>query len=88
MALFGPEHLGGLGDLSAKLDAMSKEERESGGMQKVIILLFRRKHLLPLANPGLKLFFRKDGKLLKIPGLPPMYDYELAPQLVCKLCMP
>lgn len=40
VALFGPEHLGGLGDLAAKLDAMTQEERESGGLRKVIISLF------------------------------------------------
>lgn len=40
MGLFRPENLGGLGDLSAKLDAMPKEEREAGGMRKVIISLF------------------------------------------------
>ena len=66
--------------MSAKLDSLPKEERESEGMRKVISFFL---HSTPRTDTGFKLFFRQDGKLLKIPGIPPLYDYELSPQIVC-----
>ena len=32
-----------------------------------------------------KIFSRTEGKLVQVPGLPPMYDYEFHPQTVCRI---
>ncbi|KAF8908227.1 hypothetical protein CPB84DRAFT_213525 [Gymnopilus junonius] len=60
--LFGPESLGGLGDLGAKIDAEAARLRVTP------------------EEIGDKIFTRTDGKVVKIRGLPPMYDYEFFPQ--------
>ena len=31
----------------------------------------------------LKIFYHTEGKLVRIPGLPVMHDYEFFPQKVC-----
>ncbi|PAV19567.1 UDP-Glycosyltransferase glycogen phosphorylase [Pyrrhoderma noxium] len=62
--MFGPEHLGGLGDLVEKLEKIEAEDEET-----------RDKEIL-------KIYRRNSGKLTKVPGLPPMYDYEFSPQLI------
>ena len=33
----------------------------------------------------LKIFYHTEGKLVQIPGLPPMYDYEFFLQMVCRI---
>ena len=30
-----------------------------------------------------KILYNGEGKLVKVPGLPAMYDYEFFPQTVC-----
>ena len=39
---------------------------------------------------ALQFVFRTDGKVVRIPGMPPMYDYEYHPQDVgvYALCLP
>ena len=32
-----------------------------------------------------KIFYQTEGKLVQVPGLPAMYDYEFFPQAVCHL---
>ncbi|PAV19566.1 UDP-Glycosyltransferase glycogen phosphorylase [Pyrrhoderma noxium] len=62
--IFGPERLGGLGDLVEKLEKIEAEDEEA--RDKEILRLFRR----------------DSGKLINTPGLPPMYDHELTPQIM------
>ncbi|PAV19564.1 UDP-Glycosyltransferase glycogen phosphorylase [Pyrrhoderma noxium] len=62
--MFGPEHLGGNGDLVEKLEKIEAEDEET--RDKEIVKIYRR----------------DSGKLLNIPGLPPMYDHELTPQIM------
>ena len=38
-----------------------------------------------LADVALKLFNHTEGKLVQVPGLPAMYDYEFFPQAVCHI---
>ncbi|KAL5488485.1 hypothetical protein ACEPAI_6603 [Sanghuangporus weigelae] len=61
--LFGPENLGGRGDLAEKISQITAEDSET--RDKEIEMAYRR----------------FDGKLIELPGLPPMYDYEHAPQI-------
>ncbi|GJJ09758.1 hypothetical protein Clacol_003982 [Clathrus columnatus] len=58
LRLFGPESLGGLGNVDLKAERLAKETRRS----KVEVLK--------------ELYDPETGKLVKLPGLPPMYDYE------------
>jgi hypothetical protein len=62
--LFGPESLGGVGDIGAKIDA---EVARTGLSEDEI---------------GPKIITHTEGKLIRIPGLPAMYDYEFFPQKV------
>ncbi|KAF9554030.1 UDP-Glycosyltransferase/glycogen phosphorylase [Agrocybe pediades] len=65
--MFGPEVLGGSGNLSAKMEAMS--ERLG----------------IPIEAPGEKLYratLGTSGTIVKLPGVPEMYDYEFYPQIL------
>ncbi|KAF9259975.1 UDP-Glycosyltransferase/glycogen phosphorylase [Marasmius fiardii PR-910] len=56
---FGPEKLGGPGDVDAQIQ---KEVSETGGNPLEI---------------GFKIFTSVTGKVISIPGYPPIFDYEL-----------
>ena len=81
--LFGPESMGGRGDFRAKVDAevaltgLSEDEIS----RKVNILYYAsrltKRHLYS------KIMRHTEGKLIRIPGLPVMYDHEFFPQKVC-----
>jgi len=60
--LFGPEYLGGRGDVGAKIDAEVARTGLSDG------------------EIGAKIFYHTEGELVRIPGLPVMYDHEFFPQ--------
>ncbi|KIJ46268.1 glycosyltransferase family 1 protein, partial [Sphaerobolus stellatus SS14] len=60
--VFGPEELGGQGDICTK----ARIESENTGKSAKEI--------------EARLCYPEEGKLLQIPGLPPMYDYEFYPQ--------
>jgi hypothetical protein len=60
--IFGPESLGGIGDLGAKIDA---EAARLGVAAEEI---------------ASQVYNHTDGTVVKIPGLPDMYDYEVFPQ--------
>ena len=32
-----------------------------------------------------KILYHTEGKLVQVPGLPAMYDYEFFPQTVCRI---
>ena len=36
-----------------------------------------------LAELDSKIYYHSEGKLVQVPGLPAMYDYEFFPQEVC-----
>ncbi|KAJ7131524.1 UDP-Glycosyltransferase/glycogen phosphorylase [Mycena crocata] len=60
--LYGPESLGGVGDIGAKMDAEAlRTGRDAGEI-------------------GDEMWERTDGTVLNIPGIRPMYDYEVFPQ--------
>ncbi|KAJ7161847.1 UDP-Glycosyltransferase/glycogen phosphorylase [Mycena crocata] len=62
LRVFGPESMGGLGDVWKNLDAEAlRTGRTSIDLGEEII-----KHT--------------EGKVFKVPGMPPMYDYEAYPQ--------
>lgn len=80
--LFGPEYLGGNGDLAKKLElinAVDENERYEEG-QKVMLIL--SVHHAPAHVKYMQIYRRISGDLLSIPSLPPMYDYEFSPQAV------
>ncbi|KAF8797535.1 UDP-Glycosyltransferase/glycogen phosphorylase [Phlegmacium glaucopus] len=62
LRLFGPESMGGLGDIGAKIDA----EAARAGVASIDI--------------GEEIFRRTEGKLIRVTGLPAMYDHEFFPQ--------
>ncbi|KAJ7738171.1 hypothetical protein B0H16DRAFT_1730061 [Mycena metata] len=62
--LYGPESLGGVGDLGAKMDAEALRTGRDA------------------AEIGDEMWERTDGKVLNVPGMPPMYDYEVFPQAI------
>ncbi|KIJ31033.1 glycosyltransferase family 1 protein [Sphaerobolus stellatus SS14] len=59
---WGPEDLGGVGDIAAK--ALLNAEQTGNPIKEI------ENHLLNF----------KDGTLIQVPGLPPIYDYELSSQ--------
>ncbi|KAJ8469425.1 hypothetical protein ONZ51_g8997 [Trametes cubensis] len=64
MYLFGPENLGGLGNLLPKIE----EDVAKTGK--------------PFDIVSVEHFWRSEGNVIRVPGLPPMYDYEYQPQVV------
>ncbi|KAI0333570.1 UDP-Glycosyltransferase/glycogen phosphorylase [Cubamyces sp. BRFM 1775] len=60
--LFGPEKLGGKGDVGTKAEI---EAKRTGRPYEEVVK---------------ELFFTPKGEVVKVPGLPPMYDYEYHPQ--------
>ncbi|PPQ92738.1 hypothetical protein CVT25_015359 [Psilocybe cyanescens] len=60
--IFGPEHYGGLDDITAKIEA---EAARRGVTTKEI---------------GDSILTHTEGKIIKIPGVPDMYDWEFMPQ--------
>ncbi|KAI0675345.1 UDP-Glycosyltransferase/glycogen phosphorylase [Trametes maxima] len=62
--LFGPESLGGRGNLLPKAEV---EAAETGK---------------PFDVAAAELFGKTEGKVIQVPGLPPMYDYEYQPQIM------
>ncbi|KAL5488481.1 hypothetical protein ACEPAI_6599 [Sanghuangporus weigelae] len=61
--IFGPEYLGGNGDLAEKISKLTAENPDI--QDKEIETIYRR----------------INQKLVELPGLPPMYDYEHIPQI-------
>lgn len=85
--LVGPEHLGGLGDLAAKIDAAVKESGKTPMevADSVCIIAF----MCFITESIFQVLKSYDGKLVQIPGLPPMYDHDFFPQEVsgcCRFC--
>ncbi|KAF9257355.1 UDP-Glycosyltransferase/glycogen phosphorylase [Marasmius fiardii PR-910] len=59
---FGPDHLGGMGDLTCRID---KEVARTGEDPTKV---------------GVKIFTTVKEEVIKVPGCPPMFDYEWFPQ--------
>ncbi|KAJ7617138.1 UDP-Glycosyltransferase/glycogen phosphorylase [Roridomyces roridus] len=62
LKLFGPESLGGFGDVGARVD----EEAARTGRDPVEL--------------GEEVLAKAEGRVIRIPGIPAMYDYENFPQ--------
>ena len=79
---FGPESMGGVGDFGARIDAETARTGLSDGeiSHKVGISISHFYQAQLILYP--KIYYQTDGKLVQIPGLPPMYDYEFFPQKV------
>ena len=80
--VFGPESMGGRGDFNAKMDAevalTGLSEAEIG--RKVNISYYTSRW--PKRFSDSKILRHTEGKLIRIPGLPVMYDHEFFPQKV------
>ncbi|KAG6852596.1 hypothetical protein C0991_010721 [Blastosporella zonata] len=63
LRFWGPESMGGFGDLTAKIEAEAERTGRS---------------TLEVGNE--QLYKPKDGGVVQVPGVPPMYDYEFHPQ--------
>ena len=78
---FGPESMGGIGDLGAKIDAeiarTGLSDEEIGLKVNISISYFYSELILYL-----KIYYHTEGKLVQVPGLPAMFDYEFFPQKV------
>ena len=82
--LFGPEHLGGKGNVRLLIDEeVSRTGRPLKEVAQEVRLL---QGALPYANNILsqatQLAFASTGKVVRIPGMIPMYDHEYHPQIV------
>ena len=82
LRLFGPEYMGGVGDFGAKIDAETARTGLSDGEigPKVHISMSYFYSDQPILHP--QIYCHAEGKLVQIPGLPAMYDYEFFPQKV------
>ena len=81
--LFGPEYMGGAGDIGAKIDAEVARTGLSAdeiGPKVLVSYNASTDELSDLISP--KIYYHTEGKLVRIPGLPEMYDYEFFPQKV------
>ena len=78
---FGPESMGGAGDIGPKIDAEVARTGLSADEigPKVHISYHASRRLSDLAS---KVIRHTEGKLIRIPGHPAMYDYEFFPQKV------
>ena len=91
---FGPESMGGTGDIGAKIDAEVARTGLSADEigPKVHIHIYVNSYTSRwTTNKRIFAFFTKkkilyrdhtEGKVIRIPGLPAMYDYEFFPQTV------
>lgn len=82
--LFGPEHLGGNGDLLEKMKPIMDLPEDEKNKEAERVCLALRSHA-PITDTALRnqLYRRVRSDLLDLPGLPPMHDYEHYPQKVC-----
>jgi hypothetical protein len=85
--LFGPESMGGMGDIGARIDAEIAQtglsDDEIGHKVQISISwLIDELDWLMLYS---KIYNHTEGKLVQVPGLPAMYDYEFFPQTVCRI---
>lgn len=78
----GPEYLGGHGNLGAKIDAEAARTgvtpQEIGDTVGFKISTYDELGL----TSATKIYNYTNGTLIKIPGVPDMYDWEYFPQLV------
>jgi hypothetical protein len=83
LRLFGPEELGGFGDLKGKIDA---DAALSGKPAEEIGMNVRGQASLDIdthSDAGTAQVYRKiTGEIVRVPGLPDAYDYESFPQEV------
>lgn len=77
---FGPESLGGGGDLAEKISKIELENTEARDKEIGRVCIPLCCCLLTLTVR--KIYRRLDGKVVKMPGIPLMYDYEYFPQTV------
>jgi len=83
--LFGPQSYGGLGDISVRAE---EEASRLGVSPKEIVdkvsASFTVLEMSLTSVLHVKLYRQSSGKIIKLPGVPEMYDYEFFPQPVCK----
>jgi hypothetical protein len=78
----GPPEIGGLGDLEDRAQA---EALRSGRPVDEISEEVRIERCFSVRFSdafGCKMFKMTKGEIMKVPGIPPMYDYETFPQIV------
>ena len=82
LRLLGPESMGGVGDFGARIDAEIARTGLSDleiGIKVHIFISYIYSDKLILYP---KIYCHTEGKLVQVPGLPAMYDYEFFPQKV------
>jgi hypothetical protein len=84
LRLYGPENLGGLGDVAAKaIEESRRTGKKTEEAADEVSALFMALLELPCdAKFDLQMYRPSEGKLVPLPGIPPMYDYEWSPQQV------
>ena len=83
LRLFGPESLGGKGDVRAKAE---EEARLTGQSCGEVVMKVELRHCdgsAPVLNLPQTAFVPRD-EVVRLPGMPPMYDYEYYPQDVSR----
>lgn len=79
----GPEHYGGRGDLGAKIEAEAVRRGitplEVGDSVSLSCRVMSWTRVLRIQS---KLYAHTDGSIIKVAGVPDMYDWEYFPQLV------
>ena len=73
--------MGGAGDIGAKIKAdVARTEMSANEISTKVYLV---SHFYPvLSDHFFKVFYHTEGKLVRIPGLPVMHEYEFFPQKV------
>ena len=80
--LYGPESIGGQGDVGARIDAEAARTGLSHDKVGPKVHNFMSCFKMEWLTLHAKIFSHSEGKLVEIPGLPAMYDYEFLPQTV------
>lgn len=83
--LFGPEEFGGKGDVRTRAE---EEARQTGASSADIILQVRSPIAIAAClfpNNSFQEYVGTKGEVVRVPGMPPMYDYEYYPQPVSAL---
>lgn len=83
--LFGPEEFGGKGNVRARAE---EEARQTGASSADIILRVRFPFAIAVyqrPNNSFQEYVGTTGEVVRVPGMPPMYDYEYYPQPVSPL---
>ena len=79
--IFGPENLGGKGDIHAKAGEKARSTDESLNEVALEVSISPMRPIVAIVDsPMPQMTFGTEGKIVETPGMPPMFDYEHYPQ--------